>query len=110
MIDAMVKKHPVRPHLRAWRKHLDKTQQWLANELGTEHSTVGRWEKGQAGVDDATFESIAKAYGITIAELSAPPGDAAKAQQLDRLMRALPLLDEEGLRTVATMAERLTPR
>ena len=106
----MPKKHPVRPYLLAWREHLDKTQEWLANELGTHHSTVLRWEKRGAGVDDQTFAAIAKAYGITVAELSAPPGEAAKARQMDRLLRAIPKMDEEGLRTLATMAERLTPR
>lgn len=88
---------------------MDKSQQWLANELGTHHTSVSRWEKGEAGVDDATFDAIARAYGITVAELSAHPDDAGKAQALDRLMRALQSMDEEGLRALATMAERLTP-
>lgn len=106
----MPKKHPIRPHLLAWRNKMNKSQEWLANELGTAHSSVGRWERGIAGVDDATFEQIARIYGISPAELSAAPGEAAKAQQVDRLMRALSQMDEEGLRTLATMAERLIPR
>ena len=106
----MPKKHPIRPHLLAWRQKMDKTQEWLANELGTSHSTVLRREKGTAGVDDATFAEIARIYGITVAELSASPEDAAKAKEMDRLMRALRDMDEDGLRALATMAERLTPR
>jgi transcriptional regulator with XRE-family HTH domain len=106
----MPKKHPVRPHLLAWRLKMDKSQEWLANELGTHHSTVLRWEKGSAGVDEATFSAIAKAYGITVAELAGAPDDAAKARELDRLLRALRDMDEDGLRALATMAERLTPR
>jgi transcriptional regulator with XRE-family HTH domain len=106
----MPKKHPIRLHLMSWRTFLDRTQEWLAAELGVAHSTVLRWEKGTAGVDEATFAAIAQVYGITIAELSAPPADAPKARELDRLMRALPNMDEEGLRALATMAERLAPR
>lgn len=106
----MPKKHPIRPHLEAWRRKMDKSQEWLANELGTHHTSVGRWEKGIAGVDNATFEQIARIYGITPAELAASPEDAEKARHVDRLMRALHQMDEEGLRTLATMAERLIPR
>jgi transcriptional regulator with XRE-family HTH domain len=105
----MPKKHPTRPHLLAWRRKMDKTQQWLAGALGVDHSSVLRWERGTAGVDDATFKAIANAYGITVAELSAPPCQSGKARELDRLMRAVREMDEEGLRALATMAERLTP-
>lgn len=105
----MPKKHPIRPHLLAWRLKMDKSQEWLANELGTHHSTVLRWEKGTAGVDDQTFAGIAKAYGVTIAELSGRPEDASKARELDRLLRALPEIDEEGMRALAVMAERFRP-
>jgi transcriptional regulator with XRE-family HTH domain len=105
----MQKKHPLRPHLHAWRLKMGKTQEWLADQIGCAHSTVLRWEKGAAGVDDATFSAIAKAYGITVAELSARPCQSGKARELDRLMRAVREMDEEGLRALATMAERLTP-
>ena len=105
----MPKAHPIRPHLHAWRVHMDKTQQWLADELGTSHTTVLRWEKGHGGVDDATFEAIAKAYGISVAQLSAHPSETSKAQELDRLWRAVRQLDTDGLHALATMAERLKP-
>lgn len=106
----MVKKHPIRPHLHAWRKAVGKTAQWLANELGTSHSTVLRYESGETGVDDDTFAAIATAYGITLAELSSAPRDASKAQALDRLMTAVRDMDEETLQTLAGLAERLHPK
>lgn len=102
----MPKKHPIRPHLFAWRTSMNRSQEWLAGELGTHHSTVLRWEKGVAGVDDQTFQRIAKAYGITVAELEGRPEDAPKARELDRLLRALPEIDEEGMRALAVLAER----
>ena len=105
----MVKKHPIRPHLRVWRKKLGLKQKWLANEIGTHASNVLRQERGDIGVDDATFEAIAKAYGITVAELSAPPKDADKARAMDRLLKAVKALDAEGVVTLASFAERLKP-
>ena len=50
----MRKAHPIRPHLLAWRRHMDKTQEWLAEQIGKHHATVLRAERGDAGVDDAT--------------------------------------------------------
>jgi transcriptional regulator with XRE-family HTH domain len=105
----MPKKHPNRPYLLAWRRHLEKSQEWLAGELGTSHSTVLRWEKGQAGVDEKTFAEIARVYGITPAELSAHPNDASRSRELDRLWKAVAAMDNDGLHALATMAERLKP-
>lgn len=103
----MVKQHPIRPHLKAWRKKLGKTQVWLASEIGTTHANCLRQERGETGVDDATFAAIAKAYGITIEELSVHPDDAAKAQALHRLTNAVQKLDGESIAILAGLAERM---
>lgn len=58
-------------------------------------------------MDDKTFFAIARAYGITIAELSGPPADAERARQLHRLLSAAPSLDAGALQTLADLAERL---
>ena len=104
----MAKKHPIRPHLRAWRLHFGKTLEWVAERLETSHSTVVRWETGENGVQEATFRAIAEAYGITPAELSAPPGDAKRARALHRLIEAMQRLDDRNLGTLADLAERLS--
>jgi transcriptional regulator with XRE-family HTH domain len=103
----MTKAHPVRPHLLAWRQRMGKTLTWLANEIGTSHSTVQRQEKGKLGVDDATFAAIAKAYGITVAELSADPADSEKAREMARLLEMVKQLDARGVRTLADLSEQL---
>jgi transcriptional regulator with XRE-family HTH domain len=103
----MAKRHPIRPHLRAWRLHFGKTLEWLANELGTSHSTVIRWESGENGVQQETFEAIARVYGITLAELSAPPTDAGRARELHRIMLALQAMDDRRLQRLADLAEDL---
>ena len=96
-----------RPYLRPWRKKLGWSQMRLANELGTTHTTIGRYEKGTLKVDDATFANIARVYGITEAELSAHPDDAVRAREMHRIMIAVRELDEVALRALADMAERL---
>jgi transcriptional regulator with XRE-family HTH domain len=100
----------IRPYLLAWRKKLNWTQSRLANELGTDHTTIGRYEKGQLRVDDATFSRIAEAYGISPAELSAPPEEAERAREMHRIMTAVRDLDDGSLRALADMAERLPKR
>ena len=103
----MAKRHPIRPHLRAWRNHSGKTLEWVADALGTSHSTVQRWETGENGVQQETFEAIAHTYGITPAELSGPPQDASRARELHRIMTALQQIDDGRLRRLADLAEDL---
>lgn len=83
------------------------SQTRLANELGTTHPTIGRYERGELTVSDAVMARIAAAYGITIAELSLPPEEAERARQLHRVMALIPRLNEDSLRLLAEMAERL---
>lgn len=106
----MAKKHPPRPHLREWRVHLGKTLEWLAGRLGVGVSSVFRWETGENGVQDEVFAEIARAYGITVAELSAPPTDAARARHLHRLMEAIKSLDDQRLARLTDLAEDLSGR
>ncbi len=48
-------------------------------------------------MDDATFARVAKAYGISVAELSTHPNDQPRAQQLDLLLRNIQNLDADQL-------------
>lgn len=103
----MNRSHPRRPHLKAWREHFRKTLEWVADQVQTSHTSVMRWERGTSGVDDATFAAIAKAYGITPAELSAPPSEAERARQMHRLMTRLKNLDAKALTSLADLADQL---
>lgn len=105
----MPKKHPVRPYLLPWRSKMGKTQEWLAEQIGVRHSTVNRQESGFSGVDDLTFAAIAKAYGITIAELSAHPDHSERARSLHRLMTRIANLSDSSIEALAGMAEQLPP-
>ena len=79
----------------------------LADRLGVSHSSIIAWEQGKAGVDEETFASIAKAYGITMAELSVEPSDASRARALHRLLEAVRSLDERRVARLADLAEDL---
>jgi transcriptional regulator with XRE-family HTH domain len=101
------KKLPTRPHLRAWRLAKGWKLVPLAEQLGVAHSCIIAWEQGKTGVDDATFASIANAYGITVAELSVEPSDAPRARSVHRLLEALRSLDERRIARLADLAEDL---
>lgn len=103
----MAKKLPIRPYLRAWRLAKGWKLIPLSARLGVSHSCIIAWEQGRAGVDDATFASIAKAYGITAAELSVEPSDAPRARSLHRLLEAVRSLDERKIGKLADLAEDL---
>ena len=103
----MAKKLPTRPHLRAWRLAKGWKLVPLAEQIGVAHSCIIAWEQGKTGVDDATFASIAKAYGITVAELSVVPSDAPRARSVHRLLEALRSLDERRIARLADLAEDL---
>jgi transcriptional regulator with XRE-family HTH domain len=79
----------------------------LADRLGVSHSCIVAWEQGKTGVDEATFASIAEAYGITVAELSVAPSDSSRARALHRLIEAAGHLDERRLGRLADLAEDL---
>lgn len=103
----MAKMHPRRPHLRAWREHFGLTLEALAEKMSCAISSVHRWESGAYGVQDETFQEIARVYGITVAELSAPPGEAERARNLHRLMTAISDMDDQRLRRLADLAADL---
>ena len=80
----------------------------LADRLGVSHSSIIAWEQGKAGVDEETFASIAKAYGITAAELSVHPTDAPRARSVHRLLEAPRRLDERRIDRLADLTGLLS--
>lgn len=82
----------------------------LAERLGVSHTSVLRWETGESGVSNEKFAEIAACYGITVAELAAPPEEADRARQMHRLLTVIPTLDETALQSLASLAEQLSRR
>ena len=103
----MSKKQPIRSHIRAWRLEVGLTLLQAAIATGMDSANLSRAERGLAGMDDASFAALAQAYGITVAELSAPPEERHRAKQMGRVMAALQTLDEKSLAALAELAERM---
>ena len=81
-------------HLRAWRRAQRLTLLYVAETVGTTHSTVLRWEKGKQAVPPEKFDERAQVYGCTTTELSYDPNDRARGaleHAAIRLARDLPL-------------------
>ena len=106
-IQTMRRPHPIRPYLLAWRHLRGLSQEIVAERLGIHYATLGRYERGELGVNDETFAEIAEAYGVSVAELSAHPQHQERAKALGRVLEAVKALDEEGLAALAVLAERL---
>lgn len=101
---------PMKTHpnfLRPWRKKMKLTQVALASRLGADHTTIGRYERGELGVDEKTFRRIADIYGISVAELSSDPSEQNKSQHMHRIMAGWSDLDEDDAKSIADMVDRI---
>lgn len=56
--------------IRAWREYFGLTQQALAQQAGMSQPTLARLEKPTTKPRTATLQKLAKAMGITVAQLS----------------------------------------
>ncbi len=68
---AVVEAHILRalPIIRAWREHMGITQGELAVRMGVSQAAVAKLEKPNAKPRRVTLEKVAKALGISIAQL-----------------------------------------
>lgn len=62
-------------HIQLLRKKFNLTQDTLADELETEHSQIGRLERGQTNVSVIILNRIASVLGISLSELVDINGD-----------------------------------
>jgi transcriptional regulator with XRE-family HTH domain len=81
---------PPRSRLRTAREAQAYTQESLAHELHCATSTVARWESGDSNPKPPLRRRLAKAFGVTLAELEAillpdlGPADSAYAEAVNR--------------------------
>ena len=55
--------------IRRWRRSRNRSQRWLADEVGVHVNTVTRWEAGGIDPDDAALPRIAAVLGVAVGEL-----------------------------------------
>ena len=72
-------------HLRAWRLFRGLSQEQVGNMLRKRHTTIGRWERDKMKLTTADLEALARVYGATVSQLTAPPATAELVKVLDRV-------------------------
>lgn len=58
-----------RTYLKQWREFRKKSQDDLADEIGTSGATVSRMENGETPYSQDYVEAVAEALGCTVADL-----------------------------------------
>jgi transcriptional regulator with XRE-family HTH domain len=81
------------PHLRAWRRAAGLTLHEVAQRLGTTHSTILRYEKGEFRLPVGAVQLLAEIYGCTPAELECDPKERKEGKRVHdaiELAKSLP--------------------
>ena len=60
---------PIGPRIRHYRQSRGLSQAALATRVGVSHATVGGWERGTHPVRDLYLDPLARALGVTVADL-----------------------------------------
>jgi len=81
--------------LREWRKLSDKTLVEVATVLGTTHTTILRYERGQMKVPAEVINALAEIYSCVPAELQFAPEDRASGRRIHEAITLLNDLDPE---------------
>ena len=97
-------------HLRAWRRQNRLTLVNVAEKLGTTHSTVLRWERGEISVPKKMIMRLAEIYGCTPAELEYDPTERARGQLVDIAIELAQTLPEEQARAWLEAGRAMKPR
>ncbi len=95
-------------NLKAWRKLKRETQMTLANKMGTDHTTIGRYERGEIAVDDETFARLAKELGISPAELAAHPEEQKRVRLIESLVDRLRRMEPEQIEATIKVIDALS--
>lgn len=86
MVTRIGRRTPRRTFVREWREHRERTQEWLAEAIGTTKSTISKIERGAVRLDTVVMADIAYALGIDEADLFRHPSQPSA----DALLRDAP--------------------
>ena len=62
-----------REQLRAWLDEHDRTQQWLADQIGTSKAAIGHWITGERGISVPHAKRLSTMIGIPLSEILEMP-------------------------------------
>jgi transcriptional regulator with XRE-family HTH domain len=81
--------------LRDWRKFSGKTLVEVAKVLGTTHTTILRYERGQMKIPAEVMNALAELYCCVPAELQFAPADRESGRRIHEAIILLNGLDPE---------------
>lgn len=82
------KVEPGLPHLQAWRKHRNLTQEQLAEALGVTQGAVSQWENRTSDITLSKIAEIARVLHTSIERLMFVPPQASDG--LDKVILSIP--------------------
>ncbi len=82
-------------HLRAWRKNSGRTLQQVAAVLGTTHTTILRYERGDMKPTADMLRRLAEVYGCLPAELQYDPSERDRGRRMHEAIEILAALEPE---------------
>ena len=83
-------------HLRGWRKHSGWTLKRVACALGTTHTTILRYERGEMKLPPEILRELAQLYACKPSELQFDPKERDKGQRLHEALELLQDLEPEA--------------
>jgi len=96
--------------LRAWRKFSGFTLQRVASALGTTHTTILRYERGEMKLPPEVVLELARLYGCKPIELQFDPQDREQGQRLHEAMDLVQQMDAETAQRWLDIGRLLKPR
>jgi transcriptional regulator with XRE-family HTH domain len=93
-------KRPIHVYLFQWREYYRLTQKQLAERLGVDSVTYGRWERSEAGVNLDVLQAIAEALSPNLRydDLTRLPPQPEKRAPEPRPEQATPSKSQTQLR------------
>ncbi len=89
--------------IREWREKKERTQEWLADAIGSTKSTISKYERGALRLETGVMGDIAFALGISEEDLFRHPDTPS----VDALLRgAHPHVVESTIAFIETMKRR----
>lgn len=101
---------PYQMYLRAWRDFRGLTLETVGERLEVEHTTVGRWERGELPISSKWLTALSHLYDVHPRDLLGPPIEAELAAKIAEIGDLIPEMNEEAFSHLRFFARNVTRR
>lgn len=101
---------PYQAHLRAWREIRGLTLEAVGERLRVEHTTVGRWERGELPISSKWLVALSHLYEVHPRDLLASPSEAAVAARIAEIGELIPDMNDEAFEHLRFFARNVARR